>query len=121
MAQNQGIVIVTGSTSHIGGSLVKEIGSEYRIVGFELLKALYASSNEELVPVDISSDESVNQAFRHIREFYGTRITSVVHLAAYYSFSDQNYKKYQKITVDGTRRLLKELQNFEVEQLSSTE
>ena len=116
MAQNQDVVIVTGSCGRIGASLVRRLGDEFRIVGFELLKALYASANEELVPVDISSDESVKQAFNHIRHFYGNRIACVVHLAAYYSFSDQRYDKYEKITVNGTRRLLKELQNFEVEQ-----
>ena len=110
------VVIITGSCGRIGASLVKKLGERYRIVGFELLKALYASQNEELVPVDISSDESVHQAFKHIKYFYGTKITSVIHLAAYYSFADQDYAKYDKITVQGTKRLLKALQEFEVEQ-----
>lgn len=110
------VVIVTGSAGRIGSAVSARLGKEYRIVGFELLKAIYASKNEELVPVDISSDESVEQAFRHIRAFYGNRIASVIHLAAYYSFSDQNYDNYKKITVDGTRRLLNALQGFEVEQ-----
>jgi nucleoside-diphosphate-sugar epimerase len=110
------VVIVTGSCGRIGSSLVKRLGEEYRVVGFELLKALYASANEELVPVDISSDESVAQAFMHIRNFYGNRIASVIHLAAYYSFSDLQPDKYDAITVQGTKRLLKELQKFEVGQ-----
>lgn len=110
------IIIVTGSAGRIGSRLIARIGNKYRIIGFELLHALYASANEELVPVDISSDESVAQAFQHIRNFYGNHIVSVVHLAAYYSFSDQNYKKYRKITVEGTKRLLIALQDFNVEQ-----
>ncbi|MGE5196098.1 MAG: NAD-dependent epimerase/dehydratase family protein [Anaerolineae bacterium] len=110
------VIIVTGSCGRIGASVVKRLGDKYRIVGFELLKALYATANEELVPVDISSDESVQQAMNHIRYFYGERIASVVHLAAYYSFSDQAYEKYEAITVRGTQRLLKALQSFKVEQ-----
>ena len=78
--------------------------------------AIYSSAKEELVPVDISSKKSVAQAFRHIKEFYGSKIASVVHLAAYYSFSDQSYDKYKKITVDGTRNLLQALQDFQVQQ-----
>lgn len=113
---SDGIIIVTGSAGRIGSNVAKSLGDRYRIVGFELLKAIYASKNEELVPVDISSDESVHQAFTHIRYFYGQKITSVIHLAAYYSFSDQDYSLYDKITVQGTRRLLQALQNFEVEQ-----
>lgn len=110
------VVIVTGSCGRIGSNVVRRLGSEYRIVGFELLKALYASSNEELVPVDLSSDESVHQAFMHIQNFYGKRIASVIHLAAYYSFDEQHSDKYESITVNGTKRLLKALQNFEVDQ-----
>ena len=115
MAEN-GVIIITGSCGRIGAAVVKKLGEQYRIVGFELLKALYASRNEELVPVDISSDESVHQAFKHIEYFYGKKITAVIHLAAYYSFADQDYSKYDKITVQGTKRLLKALQSFEVEQ-----
>lgn len=110
------VVIVTGSCGRIGSQVVKKLGEKYRIVGFELLKAIYASESEELVPVDLSSDESVRQAFDHIRQFYGNRIASVIHLAAYYSFEQQHSDLYDKITVGGTRRLLQELKNFEVEQ-----
>ncbi len=110
------IIIVTGSSGRIGANIVRKLGQQYRIVGFELLKALYASSNEELVPVDLSSDESVHQAFTHIRQFYGNKIAAVIHLAAYYSFDQQHSDKYELVTVKGTERLLKSLKNFEVGQ-----
>ena len=106
-------MIVTGSCGRIGTQVVRKLGSEFHVVGFELLKAIYACENEELVPVDLGSDESVEQAFRHIRHFYGNKIASVIHLAAYYSFSDQNYDNYERITVRGTERLLKALSTFE--------
>lgn len=110
------VVIVTGSCGRIGANVVRALGQEYQIVGFELLKAIYASPSEELVPVDLSSDESVQQAFMHIRHFYGNRIASVIHLAAYYSFDQQHSDLYEKVTVKGTERLLKALQPFEVDQ-----
>jgi nucleoside-diphosphate-sugar epimerase len=114
------VVIVTGACGRIGTNVVKKLGDHYSIVGFELLKAIYASHQEELVPVDLGSDESVHQAFEHIRSFYGTRITAVIHLAAYYSFSEQHSDKYELITVKGTERLLKALQGFDVEQFIFT-
>ncbi len=110
------LVIITGSCGRIGANVVRQLGEKYQIVGFELLKAIYASPSEELVPVDLSSDESVNQAFMHIKHFYGTKIASVIHLAAYYSFDQQHSPLYDKVTVQGTERLLKALQPFEVEQ-----
>lgn len=116
MAEQKGVILVTGACGRIGAATVKKLGNEYRMVGFELLKALYASANEELVPCDISSDESVAQALAHIRNFYGSHITSVIHLAAYYSFSQEHQELYDKITVEGTRRLLRGLQSFQVDQ-----
>lgn len=110
------VVIITGACGRIGAQICRRLGDKYRIVGFELLKALYASANEELVPVDLGSDESVHQAFTHIRNFYGNRIASVIHLAAYYSFDQKQSPLYDKITVKGTQRLLSALKNFEVEQ-----
>ncbi|HSX13732.1 MAG TPA: NAD(P)-dependent oxidoreductase [Chlamydiales bacterium] len=114
------LIIVTGSSGRIGTQVVKRLGQENPIVGFELLKAIYASEKEELIPVDMGSEESVVQAFTHIKNFYGTKIKSVIHLAAYYSFSEQHSPKYDQITVKGTERLLKELKNFEVEQFIFT-
>ena len=43
------------------------------------------------------------------------RIASAIHLAAYYDLSGQPNPKYDSITVEGTRRLLRGLQKgFEV-------
>lgn len=116
MAEEKGVILVTGSCGRIGAAIVKKLGSDFRMVGFELLKAFYASANEELVPCDISSDESVHQALTHIRSFYGNHISSVIHLAAYYSFAHPKSDLYNKITVEGTRRLLRGLQSFNVDQ-----
>lgn len=120
MERGKKIVIVTGSCGRIGASVVRRLGKTYPIVGFELLKAIYASDQEELVPVDLSSDESVHQAFAHIRSTYGTKIVSVIHLAAFYSFTEQHSPLYTQITVKGTERLLKALKGFEVEQFIFT-
>ena len=71
------IIVVTGSCGRIGTQVVKRLGEKDTILGFELLKAIYASDQEELIPVDISSDESVHQAFVHIKHFYGNSANAV--------------------------------------------
>lgn len=112
----KGLVIVTGSCGRIGANVVRRLDPDFQIVGFELLKALYAAADEELVPVDLTSDESVYQAFTHIKDTYGKKISSVIHLAAYYSFDQQHSPLYELVTVKGTERLLSALQSFELEQ-----
>jgi nucleoside-diphosphate-sugar epimerase len=65
---------------------------------------------------DLGSEESVRTAVGEVRERFGARIASVIHLAAYYDVSGKPNPLYQKITVDGTRRLIDALQDFDVEQ-----
>ena len=55
-------------------------------------------------------------ALEEVRRRFGDRIASVVHLAAYYDVSGESNPLYDKITVQGTRRLIDALQDFKVEQ-----
>lgn len=110
------IVIVTGSLGRIGSALTQRLLGSYRIIGFDVHKHAPNQKDREHLIVDVTSDESVENAFLYIKKKYGTRIGSVVHLAAYYSFVDQHYEKYQEITVHGTRRLLNALHGFDVKQ-----
>ncbi len=43
----------------------------------------------------------------------GGRLASVIHLAAYYDFAGEPSSMYERLTVQGTRRLLRELRGFE--------
>ncbi len=65
---------------------------------------------------DLTSDESVQKTFHIVRSRYGNKIKAVFHLAAYYSFSGEDSPLYKELTVEGTDRLIRELQSFEVGQ-----
>lgn len=108
------LIIVTGSCGRIGSRVVQRLAKKYTVVGFDISKE--SSGQTNYISVDISSDESVERAFEEVRRRYGTKISSVIHLAAYYTFSEKSSPKYQLITVQGTERLLNQLQNFEVGQ-----
>jgi nucleoside-diphosphate-sugar epimerase len=113
------LIIVTGSCGRIGTEVVKRLSGKYTVVGFDLVSCRLPGQ-ENLIQADLSSDESVERAFDQIKGRYGTHICSVIHLAAYYSFSEKASPKYQEITVRGTERLLQQLQGFEVEQFLFT-
>lgn len=66
--------------------------------------------------VEVSTNESVATALRAFRDAHGSRIASVVHLAAYFDFTGEENPLYQSVNVDGTRPLLHALQGFEVGQ-----
>lgn len=110
------IVLITGSSGRLGSALANRLHGRCKIVGFDNEGAPFPPEDVDWLFVDITSDESVQNAL-HIVEFrYGRKIASVFHFAAYYSFSDESMEKYDKVTVEGTGRLLRELQRFEVEQ-----
>ncbi len=113
------LIIVTGSCGRIGTEVVKRLNAKYTVVGFDLLSCPLPGQ-DDLIQVNLASDESVKHAFDQIQSRYGTSIASVIHLAAYYSFSEKSSPKYQEITVKGTERLLDCLKRFEVEQFLFT-
>lgn len=65
---------------------------------------------------DLTSDAEVSKALEEVRRSEGHRLASVIHLAAYYDFSGAPSDLYEELTVNGTRRILEGLSDFEVEQ-----
>ncbi len=113
---NKQVIVVSGSSGFIGTSLIHKLAKNYQIVGLDNVGYPFPPPEAECVCIDITSDDSMKRAFDRIRYAYGNRIASVIHLAAYYSFSTESSPLYDKITVKGTERLLRVLQDFEVEQ-----
>ena len=119
MATTSGIILVTGSNGRIGDAVMRRFAGRFEsVVGFDRKAPNPAPSGCVYVTVDITSDESVRDGIRTIREHHGAHVASVVHLAAYYDFFGKPSPKYDEITVQGTGRLLRELQaqDFHVEQ-----
>lgn len=111
--QEEPIVLITGGAGNIGGALGAALRRRYRVVGMDRQGA---KADFPLVSIDLTDDGSVAQAFRAFREQYGEQIASVIHLAAYFDFTGEEKALYQAVNVEGTRRLLRALQGFEVEQ-----
>jgi nucleoside-diphosphate-sugar epimerase len=108
------IILITGGSGHIASALIQRLASSYEIVGLDATGTPPAPA--QCIPIDLESDASVEQALQQVRQQYGNRIASVLHLAAYYSFTGEPDAKYYTVNVLGTRRLLHALQSFEVAQ-----
>ena len=116
MNMAKGVVLVTGSSGLIGKAVSNKLSSRYRVIGFDRAGPPYPPPVAECIDIDLGSSEGVNNALSKVKEKYGNKIASVLHLAAYYDFSGADSPMYDQITVDGTRRLLNGLKSFEVEQ-----
>ena len=111
------IVLVTGAAGNLGCSVAGALAGAYQIVGLDRkAKDGAPDIGFPILEVDLGADASVELALRLFRERFGPRIASVVHLAAYFDFTGEDHPKYESVNVEGTRRLLRALQSFEVGQ-----
>ena len=119
MSPDRGIIIVTGSNGRIGDAVMRRFAGRFEnVVGFDRKAPAPPPPHCVAVPVEITSDESVREGLRSVREHHGAHVASVIHLAAYYDFFGKPSPKYEEITVQGTGRLLRGLRElgFQVEQ-----
>ena len=118
MTPDSGIIIVTGSKGRIGEAVMRRFAGRFKTVIGTDRAAPEPPPGCVYVPIEITSDDSVRDGLRTIREHHGAQVASVIHLAAYYDFLGEPSPKYEQITVQGTGRLLREMraQDFQVEQ-----
>lgn len=116
MAGDKGTVVITGSSGRIGAALATRLEPEYDEVGFDRPGEPHPPAHINCIDLDVTSDDSVRDGFRRLRDEHGDRIVSCVHLAAYYDFKGEPSDLYEEVTVRGTGRLLRALRDFRVEQ-----
>ena len=109
-------VLITGAGGYLGRALIDHLAADYEAVALDLSPPAEPSAKAEFIGIDLTSDASVDAALARVRTAYGTRIASVIHLAAYFDLSGEPDPRYEAVTVDGSRRLIEALQAFEVEQ-----
>lgn len=107
------VVIVTGASGNLGRAICKALQDRYRVVGLD------RNADDASIPTfatDFSNAAAVELAMHKFRERFGTHIASVVHLAAYFDQTGSDHPLYEAVNVEGTRHLLRALQEFDVEQ-----
>ena len=107
------LVLITGAGGNLGQTLAVSLGNGYRVVGLDRKPQ---QTPFPILQADFATAASIELALHKLREAFGARVASVVHLVAYFDFSNADDPRYQTVNVDGTRHLLRALQAFEVEQ-----
>ncbi|MEX2263280.1 MAG: NAD(P)-dependent oxidoreductase [Bryobacteraceae bacterium] len=110
------VILITGSEGLIGDALVRSLSHTYHEVGFDIERRHKDPEELDFINCDLTKDASVNAALEELERHAGRHIVSVIHLAAYYDFSGDPSPLYRELTIEGTRRLLRGLQRFDVEQ-----
>lgn len=107
------IALITGAAGNIGRSLAAALSGAYAVVGFDRPGT---EADFPLIAADFTDDASIARAMAEFRETHGSHIASVIHLVAFFDFTGEENPLYEAVNVEGTRRLLRALQAFEVEQ-----
>lgn len=106
------VVLITGNSGLIGTAVTNALAESYTTVGLDAKFPGEDSKIGDFIECDLTAEDSVDLALETARSRHGDEIASVVHLAAYYDFSGEPSDLYDKLTVQGTSRLLKGLQEF---------
>jgi nucleoside-diphosphate-sugar epimerase len=110
---NRPVILITGAAGNLGRTLAAALAADYRIVGLDIASA---AADYPIFDADFSNVAAIELALTRLREQFGTKIASTVHLVAYFDQTGEDNPLYQSVNVDGTRNLLRALQPFEVEQ-----
>lgn len=97
------LVLITGAAGNLGRSIANALAPDYDVVGFDRED----DRKSRIFAADLTSDVSLQHAVRVLREEYGSRLASVIHLAAYFDFSGEPNPLYESVNVEGTRLTLR--------------
>src|SRR3546814_19782184 len=95
---------------------MRRLANRDTVVGLDRDGPAESTDGAVTINFELGSEDSVRTAVADVRERFGDRIASVIHLAAYYDVSGKSNPLYQEITVDGTKSLIDALPDLEVEQ-----
>ncbi|WP_022674307.1 NAD-dependent epimerase/dehydratase family protein [Novosphingopyxis baekryungensis] len=110
------IVLITGASGYIGRALTQRLGGTYRVIGLDRSSVEDNPDLEASYAIDLADEASVVDALAKVRAAHGKTIAACIHLAAYFDITGEPNPLYNDVNVEGSRRLIKALQDFDVEQ-----
>lgn len=106
------VVLIAGGSGMLGRALARVLQPGYASVGADVQEPSSDVPYHSFHYMDVTSGTSVRYALRQIRKAYGTELAAVVQLVDDFGFADRPLE--EEATIEGTARLLRMLDDFEV-------
>ena len=111
------LILITGCSGRIGEAIVKKFqGQNVQLIGFDIVAPSFSQPNFAYMKLDLTSEGEIRKVLEAVRNKYGNKLTSFVHLAGYYNFLGGHWDMYQKLSIDATNHLITALKSFDCEQ-----
>lgn len=104
--QDKKNILITGVSGLLGSAIAKKLSAEYQIIGLDL-KPPEDVTGVSFYKTDLTDESAIKDSLRKVATNHGDRLSSVIHLAAYYDFTGAPSDMYDKLTVEGTRKLIR--------------
>jgi nucleoside-diphosphate-sugar epimerase len=118
MDEQRGVVLITGASGLLGMKLVQRLRPDHDVVGLDLERNPAWPDDLAFIEADVTDEAGLRSSLEQVRATCGDHLASVVHLIAYYDFTGADSPKYDEVTVEGTRSLVRLLrEGFQVGQL----
>lgn len=114
-ADDKPCVLITGVGGLLGTRIAEALHTDYRLIGIDRRAEdnLPTHAEYEYLPVDLTDDADTSRVLGEVKAWAGGKLASAIHLAAYYDFAGEPSSMYDRLTVQGTRRLLEGLRTFD--------
>ena len=99
-------ILITGCSGFIGFRCSEKLLQDFQILGIDVTLTGHLPGIE-LIGVDLASPRNIREHMELIEQKFGNELYSVIHLASYYNFGGGHWKDYERITINGTKELLK--------------
>lgn len=108
MSRDLPSVIVTGASGFVGRNFLAAVADEYQIFALarrsQTAAGVAPHPNITWIQVDITDWARLKAVMRRVKQLGG--VDGVLHLAAYYDFTNRDRDEYWQTNVNGTRHIL---------------